>query len=319
MAIMQEVSISKNSGDVLEYVIRDKDKINIGRFVVLEIDKENKKCSVKFKFYRREHKQLLRDTLMIMLKAFYKDISINKVNIFVVETIELSAFLDLGFTLEGILSNNIYNQGIYYNELSMGINREEYYSATRVDNIVLKSNKLLIRNLNLEDNKELLDYYVRNKKHFEKYEPKRDIQFYTEEVQKNILIDSYRQFMNGASIDFGIFIDDKLIGKIKLSNIVYGIFKNGILGYSIDENYQGKGLMKEAVKMVLQYAFNEVELHRIEASALVDNERSKGVLLECGFKELGINKQYLFINGKWQDHITFYITRPNEYNKEVGI
>jgi len=306
MSINQEVSISKNLGDDLEYIIRDKHKINIGRFIVLELDKDNKKCSVKLKFYRRQHQQLLRDTLMVMLKVFFKDISINKVNIFVAETTEIGSFLDLGFMLEGILSNNIYIQGTYYNELVMGINRGDYYSGSRIDMIVLNTKNLIIRNLALEDYKELLDYYVRNKEHFEKFEPKRDLQFYTEEVQKNILTESYRQFINGVSIDFGIFKENKLIGKIKLSNIVYGIFKNGILGYSIDQNYQGKGFMKEAVDKVVDYAFNEVNLHRVEASALLDNERSKGVLSGCGFKELGINKEYLFINDKWHDHITFY-------------
>lgn len=309
MSIASEVSISKNSGDILEYVIRDKDKIIIGRFIVLEIDKENKKINVKLKFYRIEKQQLLRDTLSVMLRAFFKDIYINKINIFVVEKIELNPFLDLGFTLEGILSNNIFTQGKYYDELIMGINREEYYSSTRVDTIAFKSKNLLIRNLNLDDDNELLEYYIRNKKHLEKFEPKRDIHFYTKEVQKNILIEDYRQFLNGISIDFGIFIENKLIGKIKLSNIVYGIFKNGILGYSIDYEYQGRGLMKEAVNAVIDYAFNEMELHRIEASALIDNEKSRGVLLGCGFSILGINKKYLFINGKWHDHITYYRIR----------
>ena len=48
------------------------------------------------------------------------------------------------------------------------------------------------------------------------------------------------------------------------------------------------------------------ELHRIEASALVDNEKSIGVLKSCGFKMLGINENYLLINGKWRDHVTYY-------------
>ena len=67
--------------------------------------------------------------------------------------------------------------------------------------------------------------------------------------------------------------------------------------------------MKETVNMVVNYAFNELGLHRIEASALVDNERSKNVLNGCGFEELGRNKNYLFINGKWHDHITFYMVK----------
>ena len=64
--------------------------------------------------------------------------------------------------------------------------------------------------------------------------------------------------------------------------------------------------MKLSVKAVLEYAFNELGIHRVEASVLVDNEKSKSVLRACGFKELGLNEKYLFINGMWRDHITFY-------------
>ena len=106
----------------------------------------------------------------------------------------------------------------------------------------------------------------------------------------------------------GIFKENKLIGKVKISNIVSGIFKNGIIGYSIDKDQQGNGYMKEAVKMALEYAFKELRLHRIEASALVENTRSRNVLIACGFKELGLNEEYLFIDGKWRDHVTYYIT-----------
>lgn len=305
MSEQKGVSISKNPGEDMEFLIRDKDKINIGRFTVLEIDKENKRSSIRLKFYRIEQ-ALLRDTLKVMLKAFFKDISINKVNIYVVETTGLDPFLDLGFNLEGVLSNNMYIQGTYYNELIMAINREDYYSSTRTNAIIFRTKNLLIRSLTPGDDKELLNYYVRNKKYLEGFEPKRDFHFYTLEVQRNILMESYRQLLNGVAIDFGIFKGDKLIGKVKISNIVYGIFKNGILGYSIDEEEQGKGFMKEAVNAVLNYAFNELELHRIEASVLIKNERSKRVLIGCGFEELGMNKEYLYINGGWQDHITFY-------------
>ena len=112
--------------------------------------------------------------------------------------------------------------------------------------------------------------------------------------------------MNGSGIDLGIYKDDILIGKIKISNIVYGVFKSGIVGYSMDRDYQGKGYMKEALNLVLRYSEEELELHRLEASVLTDNDRSKSVLLRCGFSEVGLNEKYLFINGDWRDHITFY-------------
>lgn len=191
----------------------------------------------------------------------------------------------------------------------MGINRSDYNYGNRISLVNIEGRDFNIKLLAPEHAQNLLDYYIRNKKHLEPFEPLRDNSFYTYEVQKNILSDSYRQFLNGTAVDLGIFKDDYLIGKLKLSNIVYGIFKSGILGYSIDKDEQGKGYMKEAVNLVVNYAFEDLDLHRVEASALVDNEPSKHVLIGCGFKELGINKKYLYINGGWKDHITYYKVR----------
>ena len=71
--------------------------------------------------------------------------------------------------------------------------------------------------------------------------------------------------------------------------------------------------MKEAVRLVIKYAFSEMDLHRIEASTLLDNVKSQRVLLANGFKELGVNKDYLLINGDWRDHRTFYIINDKKY------
>lgn len=302
----QGVTILKNTINSNEYVIKDINKINIGRFIITELDEENKKCDIKFKFYRVSETDLLKETIVLVLKAVFNDININKVNIFISETIPLGPFLDLGFVLEGIFNENIYSQGTYNSEIAMGINRMDYNYGNRLTLVHLQGKDFEIKLLTPEHTQELLDYYVRNKKHLEAFEPIRDSSFYTYDVQKNILNDSYRQFLNGTAVDFGIFKKGILIGKLKLSNIVYGIFKSGILGYSIDKDEQGNGYMKEAVNLVVKYAFDELDLHRIEASALVDNEKSKRVLLGCGFEELGINKRYLYINGGWQDHITYY-------------
>ena len=287
------ISILKSPGNSNEYIIKDKDKINIGRFIIMDLNEENRKCDIKFKFYRVNDQDLLIETLKLVLKAVFNEIRVNKINIFISELIPVSPFLDLGFVLEGIFNENIYSQGNYFSELSMGINRSDYNYGNRISLV------------NIEGR----DVNIRNKKHLEPFEPLRDNSFYTYEVQKNILSDSYRQFLNGTAVDLGIFKDDYLIGKLKLSNIVYGIFKSGILGYSIDKDEQGKGYMKEAVNLVVNYAFEDLDLHRVEASALVDNEPSKHVLIGCGFKELGINKKYLYINGGWKDHITYYKVR----------
>ena len=303
------ISILKSPGNSNEYIIKDKDKINIGRFIIMDLNEENRKCDIKFKFYRVNDQDLLIETLKLVLKAVFNEIRVNKINIFISELIPVSPFLDLGFVLEGIFNENIYSQGNYFSELSMGINRSDYNYGNRISLVNIEGRDFNIKLLAPEHAQNLLDYYIRNKKHPEPFEPLRDNSFYTYEVQKNILSDSYRQFLNGTAVDLGIFKDDYLIGKLKLSNIVYGIFKSGILGYSIDKDEQGKGYMKEAVNLVVNYAFEDLDLHRVEASALVDNEPSKHVLIGCGFKELGINKKYLYINGGWKDHITYYKVR----------
>ena len=300
------VNIFLNKGSSNEYIIRDKNNINIGRFSVEGLDKVSKKCNVDFKFYREHDYKLLRESLELLLMATFKYKNIYKVNIRVVEEINISPFLDLGFILEGILSDNIYSNGVYKNELMLGINREDYRYKNCASMIQLDGEHISLRNLTPNDDEELLQYYIKNKKHLEKFEPTRDKEFYTLASQRNSLNESYKQFLNGTSIDLAITYDNKIIGRVRLSNIVYGVFKSAILGYSIDKDFQGKGYMKEAVNLVLDYGFKDLDLHRIEASALLINERSKGVLVGTGFKKLGINEKYLFINGVWQDHVTYY-------------
>lgn len=305
MENQKEIYIELVNGTLNDYVIKDKDKILIGRFTIIELDKENKKCNVKLKFYRDKNYDLLKDTIRSILKAIFKDNDIFKANFIVNENTNLSPFLDMGFTLEGIFTNNIFTSGNFQDELGLGINRIEYINCSRNNIVELEGTNIKIRNFTPDDAEELTEYYIRNKEHLKSFEPTRDSSFYTYETQKEILLESYRQLMTGVGSDLGIYKDNKLIGKIKISNIVYGIFKSGIVGYSIDKEYEGKGYMKEAVKLTLEYAKNYLDLHRLEASILTDNSRSKGVLLACGFEEVGLNKKYLYINGSWKDHITF--------------
>lgn len=306
MENQKEIYIELVNGTLNDYVIKDKDKILIGRFTIIELDKENKKCNVKLKFYRDKNYDLLKDAIKCILKAIFKDNDIFKANFIVNENTNLSPFLDMGFTLEAIFTDNLFVKGNFQDELGLGINKNEYTNCSRNTIVELEGRNIKIRNFTPDDAEELTEYYIRNKEHLKNFEPTRDSSFYTYETQREILLESYKQLMTGVGSDLGIYKDNKLIGKIKISNVVYGVFKNGIVGYSIDKEYEGKGYMKEAVKLTLEYAKNYLDLHRLEASILTDNLRSKGVLLSCGFEEVGLNKNYLYINGSWRDHITFY-------------
>ncbi|WP_096514511.1 GNAT family N-acetyltransferase [Clostridium perfringens] len=306
MSFDKNVFIEAIRGNDREYVVKDKVGIILGRFFLKDLDSKNKKVDVKFKFYKEDNYKLMKETLRKILKVLFAEKDIYKINLFVSDIKNFNAYLDLGFMLEGILSDNVFNNGIQKDEYIMGININDFNDKVKLVQFQLNTERLALRNLTPENTEEMLDYYIRNEEHLRQYEPTRDSGFYTYEGQKEILTESFRQFIDGTSIDLGIFKDEKLIGKIKLSNIVYGILRNAFVGYSIDKEHQGKGYMKEALNTVCSYAFEEMGLHRLEASTLMDNSRSQGVLKACGFNELGISEKYLYINGEWRDHKIFY-------------
>ena len=309
------VKIESNKSNFNEYIVKDSNDIVIGRVIILELNTESRKCDVKLNFYREKKFKLLRDTLKLILKTIFKEGKIHKINIRVCEDINFEAFLELGFMLEGIFSQNEYSKGEYRDEISFGITRNDYNSPERFSLVELHGENITLRNFTPGDAEKLLDYYIRNKEYLAPFEPNRDSSFYTLENQISLLNESYKQLLNGTSIDMGIFKDNRLIGKLKLSNIVYGSLKSGILGYSIDEKEQGHGYMKESVELFLKYAFEECDMHRVEASAMVDNIKSRKVLSGCKFKLVGINEKYLLINGVWRDHATYYLTKEDFYNR----
>ena len=73
----REVNIELIKGTLDDYIVKDKDKIVIGRFTITELDKENKKYNLKLKFYREDNYDLLKITLEAILKAVFKDKNIN--------------------------------------------------------------------------------------------------------------------------------------------------------------------------------------------------------------------------------------------------
>ena len=97
--------------------------------------------------------------------------------------------------------------------------------------------------------------------------------------------------------------DQGLIGKISLTNVVWGGFCSAFLGYKLDADHTGRGYMSMAVEMLVRYAFEELRLHRIEANVMPRNAASLRVLEKNDFVNEGFSKYYLRINGIWEDHI----------------
>ena len=160
--------------------------------------------------------------------------------------------------------------------------------------------------LSVADAPRVADYYERNRAHLEPYEPRRDPAFYSVDYQRRLLEEQAGAMADGRGLYWGMFDERLLVGKINLMNVVRYSFQSAFLAYSVDAEHQSRGLATEAAGLVVDFAFGPFHLHRLEASTLVDNRRSQAVLSANGFIRLGLNRDYLEIDGRWRDHITFY-------------
>jgi len=99
--------------------------------------------------------------------------------------------------------------------------------------------------------------------------------------------------------------DDALLGGISVSNVRRGVAQCGTLGYWIGEAHARQGHMTEALRLVVEFCFGHLGLHRIEAACLPHNEPSQRLLRRAGFTQDGYARKYLKIRGEWHDHLLF--------------
>jgi ribosomal-protein-alanine N-acetyltransferase len=79
----------------------------------------------------------------------------------------------------------------------------------------------------------------------------------------------------------------------------------GTLGYWMGAPHAGQGYMSAALQAVLPFCYDELRLHRVEAACIPRNTPSIRLLEKSGFAREGLAKEYLCINGVWQDHLLF--------------
>jgi ribosomal-protein-alanine N-acetyltransferase len=102
--------------------------------------------------------------------------------------------------------------------------------------------------------------------------------------------------------------DGDLVGIFTISQIVRGYFQSAYLGYYAGARHAGKGLMREAMELVLDYAFGALALHRLEANIQPGNAPSIALARGAGFRLEGFSPRYLLIGGRWRDHERYAIT-----------
>ena len=133
----------------------------------------------------------------------------------------------------------------------------------------------------------------------------------TDELSKGAFRRRLKRYQREAREDsaYAFFVfrgsDHTLVGGCTLSNVRRGVTQCCALGYWVGERFARQGYMFDAVRALIPFIFRTLGLHRIEAACLPSNEPSRNLLGKVGFREEGLARRYLQINGEWQDHVLF--------------
>jgi ribosomal-protein-serine acetyltransferase len=153
-----------------------------------------------------------------------------------------------------------------------------------------------LRTLEVSDAQDFFELTKRNDKHLRQWLGWLDDDKSVSDTEKYIT-ESVKRFENKEGFDLGIFYENKQVGGI-------GLFpwdeanKKTSIAYWLAEEYQGKGIMSDSLKAVINYIFTELKLNRIEITVATENTKSSALPKKLGFTLEGIARE-----GSWlYDH-----------------
>ena len=179
---------------------------------------------------------------------------------------------------------------------------------------LITTERLFLRLASQEDIPAILHYYTENKIYLTPFYPAWGKNFFTYDFWEKQVENNIDDFINDISLKLFAIPNTnktKIIGSINFSNFMRKSAQYCNLGYSVAQTEQGKGYMSEGVKAATKYVFQELNMHRIMANYMPQNQRSGNLLKRLGFVVEGYARDYLLINGKWEDHI---LTSLTDYN-----
>lgn len=118
-----------------------------------------------------------------------------------------------------------------------------------------------------------------------------------------------RQRHFDSAYGFGLFLrDGPFVGEVSLGSVQRGPFQGAYIGYWVDRDHAGTGLVPEGVVLIMQFGFDHLGLHRLEASIVPRNHASRRVAEKLGLRDEGTALRFLQIRGVYEDHVRYAIT-----------
>ena len=164
----------------------------------------------------------------------------------------------------------------------------------------------------------ILTYFERNRGHLTPWDPPRPAGFYTLAFWRGRIDQNLEAAQRGTAGRYFLIRRDRdpgsqnrVIGTCNFSNIVDAAFQACHLGYGLDEQAVGHGFMLETLSALMPAVMQKRRLHRVMANYIPSNTRSARLLERLGFEIEGRAPKYLFIDGKWQDHVLTAFVRDS--------
>lgn len=168
---------------------------------------------------------------------------------------------------------------------------------------MIQTERLTIRTLRFGEGEKIARYFEANREFLQPYYPTFTPDDFNPKVWEALVPRIQVDVESGHAARMCLFLGEEIIGVANITGIVGFPRYGAVLGYSLCEARQGQGYMTEALGDLVPYAFERFHLHRLEANYMPRNERSGRVLARLGFEKEGLARNYLLINGKWEDHV----------------
>jgi len=117
-----------------------------------------------------------------------------------------------------------------------------------------------------------------------------------------------REARQGLTVPWVVTFGGQFVGQLTVGSIVWGSARSAQVGYWIDEAYAGRGITPTALAMAMDHCFFVIGLHRVEATIRPENHASRRVVEKLGFREEGLRRRSLHIDGAWRDHLCYAMT-----------
>jgi len=171
----------------------------------------------------------------------------------------------------------------------------------------IRGARVYLRHPTMQDYGPWAELRTQSRAHLTPWEPQWSRDELTRSNFRRRLRQYHREMRDDEGYAYLIFAEagSLLIGGLNLSNVRRGVAQAAAIGYWMGAPHAGRGLMTDALRAAVGFAFTTLRLNRLEAACLPSNAPSQRVLEKAGFTREGRARRYLKINGQWQDHDLF--------------